>query len=41
VEKDIAALLKLAGQRSLPCLLIGAHAVVTLGYIRNIVDLIC
>jgi hypothetical protein len=39
VESDIAALLKLAGQRRLPCLLIGAHAVVTLGYIRNTVDL--
>jgi hypothetical protein len=39
VEKDIAALLKLAAQRGLPCLLIGAHAVVTLGYIRNTVDL--
>ena len=39
VEKDIAALLTLAAQRRLPCLLIGAHAVVTLGYIRNTVDL--
>jgi hypothetical protein len=39
VEKDVAALLKLAAQRNLPCLLIGAHAVVTLGYIRNTVDL--
>ena len=39
VEKDIAALLSLAAQRKLPCLIIGAHAVVTLGYIRNTVDL--
>lgn len=39
MEKDIAAILKLAGQRQLPCLLIGAHAVLTLGYIRNTVDL--
>ena len=39
MEEDIAALLKLAGQRKLPCLLIGAHAVLTLGYIRNTVDL--
>jgi aryl-alcohol dehydrogenase-like predicted oxidoreductase len=39
VEKDIAALLKRASERRLPCLLIGAHAVVTLGYIRNTADL--
>jgi hypothetical protein len=39
VERDIPALLKLAGERKLPCLLIGAHAIVTLGYIRNTVDL--
>jgi hypothetical protein len=39
VEKDIAGVLKLAAQRRLPCLIIGAHAGVTLGYIRNTLDL--
>jgi len=39
VERDIAAILTLAAQRKLPCLLIGAHAIVTLGYVRNTIDL--
>jgi hypothetical protein len=39
VEKDIPALLHSASERQLPCLLIGAHAVVSLGFIRNTLDL--
>jgi len=39
LEKDITAILRLASERGLPCLLIGANAVVLLGYLRNTVDL--
>lgn len=39
MENDIAALLKLAAQRRLSCLIIGAHALVTLGFVRNTIDL--
>ncbi|MEY2503072.1 MAG: hypothetical protein QOI07_3406 [Verrucomicrobiota bacterium] len=35
----MAAVLRLAAERKLPCLIIGAHAGVTLGYIRNTLDL--
>jgi hypothetical protein len=39
VEKDVAAILRLASERELPSLLIGGNAVVMLGYIRNTIDL--
>lgn len=39
MEKDVTAILRLASERSLPSLLIGANAVIMLGYIRNTVDL--
>jgi hypothetical protein len=39
VEKDVAAILRLASQRALPSLLIGGNAVIMLGYIRNTLDL--
>jgi hypothetical protein len=39
VENEIPALLRAAAERRLPNLVIGAHAVVTLGFIRNTLDL--
>ncbi len=39
VEQEIVALLRAAGKRGLPSLLIGANAVLMLGYIRNTIDL--
>ena len=39
METDIAEILRLASERNLPSLLIGANAVIKLGYIRNTVDL--
>ena len=39
MEKDVAVILRLASDRALPSLLIGANAVIKLGYIRNTVDL--
>lgn len=38
-EKDIPAILRLASERGLPCLLIGGNAVIMFGYIRNTIDL--
>jgi hypothetical protein len=39
VEEDIPALLQAARDRQLPCLVIGAHAIVSLGFVRNTLDL--
>ena len=39
MEKAVTALLRVASERGLDCLLIGGHAVILLGYIRNTVDL--
>jgi hypothetical protein len=39
MEKDVAVILRLASDRALPSLLIGANALIKLGYIRNTVDL--
>lgn len=39
MEKDVAAILRLASERGLPSLLIGGNAIILLGYIRNTVDL--
>jgi hypothetical protein len=39
VEKDIPALLQSARERQLPCLIIGAHAIVSFGFVRNTLDL--
>jgi len=39
VGQEIIAILRAAAERQLPCLLIGANAVVMLGYIRNTIDL--
>lgn len=36
---DVTAILRFASERGLPCLLIGANAIIRLGYIRNTVDL--
>lgn len=39
VEEDIPALLQSARDRELPCLVIGAHAILSLGFVRNTIDL--
>lgn len=39
MDKEITAILRLASERGLPSLLIGANAVIAFGYIRNTVDL--
>ena len=39
MEKEVTAILRLAAERRLPSLLIGANAIVLLGYIRNTIDL--
>ena len=39
MEKDIAAILREAHERELSCLIIGAHAVASFGFLRNTVDL--
>jgi hypothetical protein len=37
--EDIPALLRSASERQLPFLVIGAHAIVSLGFVRNTLDL--
>ena len=39
MKEEITAVLRQAAERGLPSLLIGAHAVIILGYIRNTADL--
>lgn len=39
MEKEVTTILRLATERGLPSLLIGGHAMILLGYIRNTVDL--
>lgn len=39
MEKEVIAILQGAAERGLPSLLIGAHAVIAFGHIRNTVDL--
>lgn len=39
MERDIPALLQSASEQKLPCLVIGAHALVALGFVRNTLDL--
>jgi hypothetical protein len=39
VHGDVTAILRVAAERGLPCLLIGANAIIRLGYIRNTIDL--
>lgn len=39
MDKEIIALLRIAAERGLPNLLIGAHAIIAFGYLRNTVDL--
>jgi hypothetical protein len=38
-EGEIIAILRAAAERGLPSLLIGANAVLLLGYVRNTIDL--
>ena len=39
IEEEVAAILKRAAERGLPSMVIGANAVILLGYIRNTADL--
>jgi Nucleotidyl transferase of unknown function (DUF2204) len=39
LEEEVRTILRVAAQRGLPSLLIGANAIVLLGYIRNTIDL--
>ena len=39
MQGDVTTILRVAAERGLPCLLIGANAIIRLGYIRNTIDL--